>query len=109
MGALHWRAWSGGHQHVRPRPRTRCCCRATDTPAPPSAALSVPVYSLVTGGDAPTANIVTYASPVSIQPRVIAAGLYRGTLSHENAMRDRRGILQILGCVGAAGFPTTSG
>jgi len=78
---------------------------ASEAP-PPSAALSVPVYSLVTGGDAPTANIVTYCSPVALKPdRVLAIGLYRGTLSLENADRDRRGVLQILGLGPAAPAP----
>lgn len=66
---------------------------------PPSASLSVPVYSLVTGGDTPSANVVTYCSPVAIQPkRIFAIGLFKGTLSHENALREKRAVLQILGC-----------
>ena len=44
-----------------------------------------------------TMNILTYASPVSIKPRRMwCIGLYRGTMSHENFARERRGVLQLL-------------
>jgi len=76
-------------------------------PGPGSAglpALSAPVYSLVTrceaGGGAagPWAlNLVTYASPVALRPRrAYALGLFEGTLSRENLLRERRGLLQVL-------------
>lgn len=42
-------------------------------------------------------NIVTYASPVAIQPtRCYAVALYRDTLSWENMKKTRHGVLQIL-------------
>ena len=42
-------------------------------------------------------NILTYASPVSITPhRMWSISLYKGTLSHENFTREKRGILQLL-------------
>ena len=44
-----------------------------------------------------TMNILTYASPVSIKPhRMWCISLYRGTMSHENFARERRGVLQLL-------------
>lgn len=78
--------------------------------------LDVPVYSLSTLGDdhhkressstattihhgvaSSTMNILTYASPVSISPhRMWCISLYKGTLSHENFSRERRGVLQLL-------------
>lgn len=42
-------------------------------------------------------NVLTYATPVSVQPsRMWCIGLYKGTLSHENFVRERRGVLQML-------------
>lgn len=42
-------------------------------------------------------NILTYASPVSIKPhRMWCISLYKGTMSHENFARERRGVLQML-------------
>ncbi|KAG2482795.1 hypothetical protein HYH03_018285 [Edaphochlamys debaryana] len=41
-------------------------------------------------------NLVTYASPVAIKPRMYAIGLYLGTLSHENFRHHKRGVLQVL-------------
>ena len=70
--------------------------------------LDVPVYSLSTLGSSDngngtttnnksTMNILTYATPVSIKPyRMWSISLYKGTLSHENFTRNRRGILQLL-------------
>ncbi len=44
-----------------------------------------------------TMNILTYASPVATQPyRMWSISLYKGTLSHENFAKERRGILQLL-------------
>ena len=44
-----------------------------------------------------TMNILTYASPVAIQPyRMWSISLYKGTLSHENFAKEKRGILQLL-------------
>lgn len=75
---------------------------ATSTPP----LLDVPVYSLSTlgkpsasdsQGRSGTMNILTYASPVSSAPnRMWCMSLYKGTLSHENFARERRGILQLL-------------
>lgn len=67
-------------------------------------ALSAPVYSLVTrsapGGGAPgpwALNLVTYAGPVALKPRrAYALGLFEGTLSRENLLREGRGLLQVL-------------
>jgi len=72
--------------------------------------LDVPVYSLSTLGSSDndgdgtattnnksTMNILTYATPVSIKPhRMWSISLYKGTLSHENFTRNRRGVLQLL-------------
>ncbi|KAL7524015.1 hypothetical protein ACHAWF_000785 [Thalassiosira exigua] len=42
-------------------------------------------------------NILTYASPASIKPhRMWSISLYKGTMSHENFARERRGVLQLL-------------
>ncbi|KAL7442084.1 hypothetical protein ACHAXM_008217 [Skeletonema potamos] len=42
-------------------------------------------------------NILTYASPVAIKPhRMWSISLYKGTLSHENFAKEKRGILQLL-------------
>ena len=65
--------------------------------------LDVPVYSLSTLGESngcagkSTMNILTYATPVGIQPnRIWCISLYKGTLSYENFIRERRGVLQLL-------------
>ena len=39
-------------------------------------------------------NIVTYASPVALQPPVYAVGLYKDTQSWVNWRAHRRGLLQ---------------
>lgn len=72
---------------------------ATSTPP----LLDVPVYSLSTLGndgqpDDSTMNILTYASPLGITPhyRTWSISLYKGTKSHANFVRERRGILQLL-------------
>lgn len=46
-----------------------------------------------------TMNIVTYASPVALQPPVYALGLYKSTQSAANWRVHRRGLLQA-GAVG---------
>jgi hypothetical protein len=72
--------------------------QAPPPPPPPYSQLSLPVYSLATagpGGASPTMNLVTYASPISLQPRRYALGLYRGTLSWQNMMATRTGVLQV--------------
>ncbi|KAI7839064.1 hypothetical protein COHA_007206 [Chlorella ohadii] len=71
-----------------------------DKPLPPYYQLSLPVYSLATvgpDGGSPTLNLVTYASPISLKPRRYALGLYLNTLSWQNMLATRTGVLQILG------------
>ncbi|KAL7527314.1 hypothetical protein ACHAXR_005699 [Thalassiosira sp. AJA248-18] len=71
---------------------------ATSTPP----LLDVPVFSLSTCGDESpnsksTMNILTYASPISIKPhRMWSISLYKGTMSHENFSREKKGVLQML-------------
>lgn len=65
---------------------------------PPYYQLSLPVYSLATvgpDGGSPTMNLVTYASPISLKPRQYALGLYLNTLSWENMLATRTGLLQV--------------
>jgi len=64
--------------------------------APP--VISTPVYSLATlNADGRTnMNILSYATPVGIAPRMWAISLFRKTLSHANFKRDRTGVLQLL-------------
>lgn len=67
------------------------------TLAPPL--LDVPIYSLATlNKDGSTnMNIMTYATPVSVQPsRVWSLGVYRETLTEENLLRKPTGVLQLL-------------
>jgi hypothetical protein len=78
-----------------------CLCASAyqATTIPPL--IDVPTFSLSTtaGGDASssTMNILTYASPVAIKPhRMWSISLYKGTLSHENFAKEKRGILQLL-------------
>jgi flavin reductase (DIM6/NTAB) family NADH-FMN oxidoreductase RutF len=62
--------------------------------------LDVPTYSIATlNHDGSTnMNILTYATPVGVEPhRVWALGLFKGTLSHENFLRTKKCILQLLG------------
>jgi len=61
--------------------------------------MDVPTFSLATVGEDGTTNmnIVTYASPVSIQPeRLWSIGLVKSSLSHSNFSLQRDGILQLL-------------
>lgn len=70
---------------------------SVDQSLPPYAALSTPVYSLVTSGAeeaTTTMNLVTYASPIAVRPRMFALGLYEGTLSRENMLATGHGTLQ---------------
>ncbi|CAM9295061.1 unnamed protein product [Ectocarpus sp. 4 AP-2014] len=65
--------------------------------APP--ALSVPVFSLATVNEdgSTNMNIVTYASPVGIEPeRLWMVSLFKSTLSYENFIREGWGVLQFL-------------
>jgi flavin reductase (DIM6/NTAB) family NADH-FMN oxidoreductase RutF len=42
-------------------------------------------------------NILTYATPVSVKPdRLWAIGLYKGTQTHENFVKLKQGVLQLL-------------
>ena len=84
------------------KPAPRAGVPAAD--APPFTKLSTPVYSLssrgppASGGGA-TLNIVTYASPIAIQPvRKYALGLYVGTQSWQNVRATGRAALQV-GCL----------
>lgn len=66
----------------------------------PYTSLSVPVYSLVTKGSKEasrnaTMNLVTYAIPVSIEPRQFEICLLRSTLSFENFVHHGEGVLQV--------------
>ena len=88
MGAATPVAAAGEHQPAQAPP----------PPPPPYSQLSLPVYSLATAGPSgasPTMNLVTYASPISLQPRRYALGLYRGTLSWQNMLATRTGVLQV--------------
>lgn len=78
-----------------------CLCASSAyqaTTIPPL--IDVPTFSLSTSGcgdNESTMNILTYASPVSIKPhRMWSISLYKGTLSHENFTKEKRGILQLL-------------
>ncbi|CBN76435.1 conserved unknown protein [Ectocarpus siliculosus] len=65
--------------------------------APP--ALSVPVFSLATVNEdgSTNMNIVTYASPVGIEPeRLWMVSLFKSTLSYENFVREGWGVMQLL-------------
>jgi len=68
------------------------------TDSPPL--VDVPVWSMATMNDDGTTtnmNLLTYATPVSIRPtRLYALGLYKGTLSRDNFLRDKTCILQLL-------------
>lgn len=71
---------------------------AGSPPPPPYSRLSQPVYSLSTrrpGDGLASLNIVTYASPVAVQPRTYALGLYVGTLSWESMLASGYGVLQV--------------
>ena len=61
--------------------------------------LDVPTYSLSTVDENGKTgmNILTYASPVSIQPnRIWCIGLFKGTVAHENFSKAGGGVLQLL-------------
>lgn len=64
----------------------------------PLATLSQPVYSLATNGvdeGRDTINLVTYCAPMSISPRTVAIGLYKGTQSWINLLDRKTGVLQV--------------
>ena len=66
------------------------------TDAPP--VLNSPVYSLATlNADGSTnMQVLTYATPAGVSPRLWAVSLYRPTLTHENFVARRSGVLQLL-------------
>jgi hypothetical protein len=64
----------------------------------PLSGLTSPVYSLSTNGYGDgnaTMNIITYCSPVSIEPRYLALGLFRRSMSLYNFLGHGRGVLQV--------------
>ena len=61
--------------------------------------VDVPVWSMATLNEdgSTNANILTYATPVSIRPhRLYSLGLFKQTKSYENFCRERKCILQLL-------------
>lgn len=70
---------------------------AAAMPPPPYTALSSPVWSLATGGPTPTMNILTYFTPVSIDPRMCAVAVFKGSLSLRNLDAEGAAVLQLLG------------
>ena len=60
--------------------------------------LNSPVYSLATlNADGSTnMQILTYATPIGVNPRVWAISLYRPTLTHANWLERKTGVLQLL-------------
>ena len=60
--------------------------------------LNSPVYSLATLNEDGTTNmqILTYATPLGVQPRTWAISLYRPTKTHANFAARRSGVLQLL-------------
>lgn len=74
-----------------------CVCASAYQATTISPLIDVPTFSLSTAGDSSTMNILTYASPVAIKPhRMWSISLYKGTLSHENFAKEKRGMLQLL-------------
>lgn len=66
---------------------------------PPYSTLSMPVYSLSSRQKSridQTMNLVTYAAPIALQPPMYALGLYHDTLSRDNMLSHKHGVLQIL-------------
>jgi flavin reductase (DIM6/NTAB) family NADH-FMN oxidoreductase RutF len=58
---------------------------------------SLPVYSLVTKGNTGyNMNICTYVSAVSMIPKRYCVGVYKGTMSLENAQSNQEFVLQLL-------------
>ena len=64
--------------------------------APP--VLNSPVYSLATTTNEgrTNMNILTYATPCGVSPRLWAVSLFRKTQTHKNFMREGAGVLQLL-------------
>jgi hypothetical protein len=60
--------------------------------------LTSPVYSLSTegyGDGRATMNLITYCSPMSMEPRYLALGLFRDTMTLHNFMGHGKGALQV--------------
>ena len=76
--------------------RARSAALLLPTDVPP--VLNTPVYSLATlNNDGSTnMNILTYATPVGVQPRLWAVSLFRKTLSRDNFVARKGGVLQLL-------------
>ena len=75
--------------------------KSNGSPIPPPPAVSVPVYSLSTAGTTTSSmNIVTFATPVSIKPKLYMISLYYGTKTRDVFVSDEKsqghGILQLL-------------
>jgi flavin reductase (DIM6/NTAB) family NADH-FMN oxidoreductase RutF len=68
----------------------------TPLDAPP--VLNVPTYSLATLNEDGTTNmnILTYATPAGVSPRLWAVSLYRPTRTHANWLKRQSGVLQLL-------------
>jgi len=73
------------------------------TTTPPT--ISVPVYSLATTfkratdidlNSKPSMNIVTFATPVSVNPRLYMISLYHGTMTRDAFLSNKYAILQLL-------------
>ena len=92
------RARAAGRTRARGPARARAeAARAKGEGAPVFAYLPAPVYALATSAQATrTMNLVSYCAPVSIAPPRFALGLYKGTLSHELFLENRRGVLALL-------------
>lgn len=52
------------------------------------------VYSLYTDKKSPNMNICTYVTPISLQPKAILIGIYKGTYTYDNI--GTRVLLQYL-------------
>lgn len=76
--------------------------------APP--VINTPVYSLATRGTDGATNmqILTYATPVGVSPRLWAISLYRPTQTHANWLEQGAGVLQCL-CSSHTGLVHTLG
>jgi len=73
------------------------CSAFQPTPDPPL--LDSPTYSLATLNEDGTTNmnILTYATPSSIRPdRIWSLSLFRETLTHDNLVRNKKCVLQLL-------------
>jgi flavin reductase (DIM6/NTAB) family NADH-FMN oxidoreductase RutF len=68
------------------------------TPLEVPPVLNSPTYSLATLNEDGTTNmnILTYATPAGVSPRLWAVSLYRPTQTHANWLKRRSGVLQLL-------------